>query len=93
MNVLNLREVTVSDQLRTPEELAKYLQKCMLCLKADHISSDGRGVDYRSLATSEAFKDYVMVSRQLVNCDPSSLLGEDERMAFFISILSIIVLD
>lgn len=87
MNILNVIDDTVSlGESRTPEELARYLQKSMLRLKADHISSDGKGVDYSSLVTSEAFKEYVQVSQQLICCDPS-LLAEEERRAFFISIL------
>ena len=87
MNVLNVSEDTVSfDACKTPEELAKCLQKSMLRLKGEHMSSDGKGVDYSSLASSDGFKEYIQVSRQLVCCDPS-LLAEKEKMAFFISIL------
>lgn len=71
--------------LDTPEQLGRYLQKAMLQIKANHIGTDGRGVDYAALASSEAFSDYVGVARQLVNCDLTPL-SEEEQMAFFISI-------
>ena len=85
MNILNK---AVSDGLdqRPPEELGRYLQKAMLQIKAEHIAEDGRGVDYTKLASSELFKEYAQVARQLVNSDPGPL-SEPERMAFFISIL------
>ena len=90
MNVLNSsgvgRAIVGSVVPDTPEELGKYLQKAMLRIKADHISMDGRGVDYASLASSKAFSEYVDVTQQLVNCDLTAL-SEKERMAFFISIL------
>ena len=84
MNVLNNGAVDTATS--TPEQLGRYLQQAMLQIKADHIGADGRGVDYASLVSSKAFSEYVEVARQLVNCD-LSMLAEEERMAFFISIL------
>lgn len=69
----------------TPEQLGTYLQKAMLQIKAAHMDREGRGVDYASLTSSEAFSEYVRVAQQLVNCDPTQL-PEEERMAFFINI-------
>lgn len=88
MNILNTgRDVSgAAPALETPEQLGRYLQKAMLQIKAAHIDAEGRGVDYASLASSEAFLEYVKVAEQLVKCDPSQL-PEEERMAFFISIL------
>ena len=88
MNILNLSgNSVVADELRTPQELAKYLQSSMLQLKGSHMSTDGKGVDYAGLGSGEAFKEYLNVSGQLASCDPSSLT-EKEKMAFFISILA-----
>lgn len=88
MNVLNTEGNAGgnSPALQTPEQLGRYLQKAMLQVKASHMDSEGHGVDYAALASSEAFSQYVTVVQQLVSCDPTQL-PEDERMAFFISIL------
>lgn len=86
MNILNISSSQHLEETKTVEELAMYLQKCMLRLKGDHMTSDGKGVDYLSLSASEAFVEYGKVSQQLVWCDCSSL-AENERKAFFISIL------
>ena len=72
---------------RSPSELAKQLQKTMLAIKGSFISGDGKGVDYASIAGSELFQAYVSLASELRNCDPSSL-EENERKAFFISILN-----
>ena len=72
---------------RPPSDLAKQLQKTMLAIKGSFISADGKGVDYASIAGSELFQAYVSLASELRNCDPSSL-EENERKAFFISILN-----
>ena len=90
MNILNVvgasDEGNPDDEMKSPDELARYLQQAMLHIKAQHISPDGRGVDYSGLASSTPFQDYIKVANKLIKCDPSSL-SEDERTAFFISIL------
>lgn len=89
MNVLNTIGYAPGADVaehKTPEELGKYLQQTMLKIKAEHIGADGHGVDYMKLTSSRLFSDYVQMANQLVNCDPTLLL-EQERMAFFISIL------
>lgn len=88
MNVLNSGGSGHGELVNTPEQLGRYLQKAMLQIKANHIGSDGRGVDYTALASSDAFSEYVRVAQQLVNCDLTPL-SEEDRMAFFISILRI----
>lgn len=70
----------------SPEELSRHLQRAMLQLKSEHMDPDGRGVDYAQLRFSKHFTEYVNISSQLVNCDPTQL-SEESRMAFFISIL------
>jgi len=70
----------------TPSDLALKLQRTMLRLKGDHMTPDGRGIDYGNLKSSDLFKEYVELSQQLSACDPSGL-EENDRKAFFISIL------
>lgn len=74
MNILNLSSSQALGETKTPGDLAMSLQKCMLRLKGDHMTSDGRGVDYASLAASEAFKEYCKLSQELVQCDCTSLI-------------------
>lgn len=69
-----------------PEELGRSLQKAMLQMKGEHMSGDGRGIDYAGLASSKSFSDYIQLAGQLENCDLTTL-PQDQRMAFFISIL------
>lgn len=76
--------------VESPEELGRCLQRAMLLMKGEHMSGDGRGIDYTALASSESFSDYIQLAGQLENCDLTTL-PQDERMAFFISILKGIV--
>ena len=76
----------VTPMPRPPCDLALELQRTMLCVKGDHMTDDGRGVDYSRLNKSKVFQDYVALTSQLRACDPSHL-DEAERKAFFISIL------
>lgn len=72
---------------RPPSDLALELQRTMLQMKGEYMIEDGKAVDYEKLTHSELFKHYQSLTAELVNCDPSQL-DEDERKAFFISILS-----
>jgi len=86
MNILNNGQGEELQEKKSAEELAKQLQKSMLRMKGDYMTPDGRGVDYDSLVSSDTFRDYVAMSRLLGQCD-LSLLSEDTRKAFFVSIL------
>ena len=87
MNVLN-RAGSEGDSTgqRSPQDLGRYLQQAMLQIKTEHMDASGRGVDYQRLASSKLFTEYLQVAHQLVDCDPTPL-SEQDRMAFFISIL------
>ncbi len=71
---------------RAPEELSLALQRSMLRMKGEFMDAEGRGVDYEGLQISKVFNEYVSLTEELVECD-ISCLGEEERKAFFISIL------
>ncbi len=73
-----------------PLDISLKLQRSMLQLKGHHMTEDGRGVDYERLRESELFRDYIDLSIRLVACDPSSL-DHQHRMAFFISILILLI--
>ena len=72
---------------RPPSEVALELQRTMLRMKGEYMAEDGKGVNYEMLTHSELFERYQSLARELEYCDPSQL-DEDERKAFFISILS-----
>lgn len=73
---------------RPPGALATELQKSMLQLKGEFMSEDGRQVYYTQLKSSQLFKDYEILARQLCDCDLMALQEETEKKAFFISILN-----
>ena len=73
---------------RPPSELALELQRTMLRMKGEYMTEDGKGVNYAMLTHSELFERYQSLARELEHCNPSKL-DEDERKAFFISILTI----
>lgn len=71
---------------RPPPELALDLQRTMLHMKGEYMTEDGKGVNYAMLTHSELFEQYQSLARELEHCDLSKL-DENERKAFFISIL------
>ena len=85
MRVLNVAGAGTSAR-RSPSEVALALQRTMLRLKGKFMSSDGKGVDYGALVRSEMFSQYQQLAIELIECDISAL-AQQERKAFFISIL------
>ena len=73
-----------------PSELALELQRTMLRMKGEYMTEDGKGVNYEMLTHSKLFEHYQCLASDLKYCDPSQL-DEDERKAFFISILIYII--
>ena len=71
---------------RPPSDLSLELQRTMLQMKGEFMTDDGKGVDYAKLTQSELFGVYQSLAGELVNCDLSQM-SEEERKAFFISIL------
>lgn len=52
------------------------------------MGNEGQGVDYEKLRLSQQFKEYEELTSQLQNVNLTDL-SENEKKAFFISILSI----
>lgn len=71
---------------RPPAALANELQRTMLRMRGEYMSSNGKGVDYAALKESDLFSHYLQLARELAACNISEL-SEEERKAFFISIL------
>ena len=57
----------------------------MLDMRRQHLTEDGSGVNYSTLAGSREFADYCKVASGLVDVDLSTY-SQQERKAFFISI-------
>ena len=90
VHVLNIDVATSgSNEPRPPGALALELQKTMLKLKGQYMSTDGHEVKYGQLRGSQLFREYEIVASQLRNCQLTDLQEEVEKKAFFISILSL----
>ncbi|KAJ8253154.1 hypothetical protein GJAV_G00209720 [Gymnothorax javanicus] len=72
-------------------ELSEILRNMMLRLYADHISPDGKSVDYKAMSQSPSFEQYCEMAVQLQRVD---LLGlsDAEKLAFFINIYNALVI-
>ena len=62
--------------------LAQRLQKSILKLYSSYLSEDGNAVDYRGIAQSPLFREYVEMTSALSRVDLSTL-PDPERKAFF----------
>lgn len=78
-------------RVEDPSELAESLRKLILTLYSDHISPDGKSVDYKAMKKSEGFEEYVKLSRELQRA-PVESMTQDERKAFFINIYNALVI-
>jgi len=78
-------------KVEDPAELAESLRKLILTLYSDHISPDGKSVDYEAMKNSEGFTEYVKLSRELQRA-PVENMDQDERTAFFINIYNALVI-
>jgi len=71
-------------------EISKSLQSGMSRLLDRHGSDGGKTIDYKALASDDAFRNIVRLSHQLPKCDLSGL-DREERMAFFINIYNVMI--
>ncbi len=62
-------------------------------IKAKAISSDGRQVDYTSIATSHSYQEYRKLVGHLGGFDYLSLSSRDEQLAFWINLYNALVID
>ncbi|XP_063865444.1 uncharacterized protein LOC135103337 isoform X2 [Scylla paramamosain] len=72
-------------------ELSEALRKTMLKLTTDHISADGKVVNYLEMRNSEEFDNYVKMSKELQHVAVEKL-SQDETKAFFINIYNALVI-
>ncbi|MPC71280.1 hypothetical protein E2C01_065552 [Portunus trituberculatus] len=72
-------------------ELSEALRKTMLKLTNDHISADGKVVNYLEMRNAEEFDNYVKMSKELQHVAVEKL-SQDESKAFFINIYNALVI-
>jgi hypothetical protein len=84
MAALNSGEIPLTEE-DDAVSLSRDLQKLMMRMKAEHITNDGRCVDYKGLRDSEVFVEYQRKTMLLQTTD-IELLEPNEKLAFFISI-------
>ena len=86
MAVLNAGEVpsVKEDDDCSAVSLSRDLQRLMMKMKAEHMTHNGRSVDYKGLRDSEVFAEYQRKTTLLKTTD-IDLLEPNEKLAFFIS--------
>uniref|UniRef100_A0A8C9SEZ6 Zgc:152951 n=1 Tax=Scleropages formosus TaxID=113540 RepID=A0A8C9SEZ6_SCLFO len=77
--------------LHTAEPLSEVLQNTVLRLYSDHLSPDGKSVDYRGMSCSSAFRRYCELTVQFQRVRLGSL-SREETLAFFINIYNTLVI-
>ena len=82
-----------SDELQADATLASRLRQAMNALKLEAISEDGSAVDYAKLKDSPAYEQFQALAQQLQGFPLQSLRTNDEKLAFWINIYNVMVLD
>ncbi|XP_059417138.1 uncharacterized protein LOC132152385 isoform X2 [Carassius carassius] len=72
-------------------ELSEALRNLILQLYSDHLSEDGKRVDYKAMSRSPFFERYCDLAVHLQRVDLLSL-SREEKLAFFINIYNALVI-
>ncbi|KAM9343028.1 uncharacterized protein KZ484_015654 [Pholidichthys leucotaenia] len=72
-------------------ELSLLLRELILKLFSDHLSADGKSVDYKGMSANPAFERYCELAIQLQRVELLSL-SREEKLAFFINIYNALVI-
>ncbi|TNN03160.1 hypothetical protein fugu_000189 [Takifugu bimaculatus] len=72
-------------------ELSLLLRELILKLYSEHLSADGKSVDYKGMSANPAFQRYAELAIQLQRVELLSLTRE-EKLAFFINIYNALVI-
>nr|XP_046259490.1 uncharacterized protein zgc:152951 [Scatophagus argus] len=72
-------------------ELSLLLREMILKLFSEHLSADGKSVDYKGMSVSPAFERYTELAIQLQRVELLSL-SREEKLAFFINIYNALVI-
>ncbi|XP_041933022.1 uncharacterized protein zgc:152951 isoform X1 [Alosa alosa] len=87
---LNTGEMAACSPLKA-SELSEILRNLILKLYADHLSSDGKFVDYKAMSQSPFFEQYCELAVQLQRVELGSL-SREEKLAFFINVYNALVI-
>lgn len=72
-------------------ELSLLLRELILKLFSEHLSADGKSVDYKGMSVDPAFEQYSELAIQLQRVELLSL-SREEKLAFFINIYNALVI-
>ncbi|XP_063355508.1 uncharacterized protein zgc:152951 isoform X2 [Pelmatolapia mariae] len=72
-------------------ELSLLLREMILKLFSEHLSADGKSVDYKGMSANPAFEHYCELAIQLQRVELLSL-SREEKLAFFINIYNALVI-
>uniref|UniRef100_A0AAZ1X3I5 DEP domain-containing protein n=1 Tax=Oreochromis aureus TaxID=47969 RepID=A0AAZ1X3I5_OREAU len=72
-------------------ELSLLLREMILKLFSEHLSADGKSVDYKGMSVNPAFEHYCELAIQLQRVELLSL-SREEKLAFFINIYNALVI-
>ncbi|XP_041663005.1 uncharacterized protein zgc:152951 isoform X2 [Cheilinus undulatus] len=72
-------------------ELSLLLREMILKLFSEHLSADGKSVDYKGMSVSPAFERYCELAIQLQRVELLTL-SREEKLAFFINIYNALVI-
>ncbi|XP_036397051.1 uncharacterized protein zgc:152951 [Megalops cyprinoides] len=89
-SVLNAGEMATCSPLPAAE-LSEILRNMILRLYSDHLSADGKTVDYTAMSQSPSFEHYCELAVQLQRVELRSL-SREEKLAFFINIYNALVI-
>jgi len=85
-------ERSKSEEVKPEAGFAGAIQGSIQGLLDRFVSSDGLAVDYDAFLTSGEYRSYELESRQLTDFNPLSLELREERLAFWINLYNMFVL-
>uniref|UniRef100_A0A3Q3VWL3 DEP domain-containing protein n=1 Tax=Mola mola TaxID=94237 RepID=A0A3Q3VWL3_MOLML len=89
-SALNAGQTAVCSPIQAAE-LSLLLREMILKLFSDHLSADGKSVDYKGMLMNPAFERYCDLAIQLQRVELLSL-SREEKLAFFINIYNALVI-
>lgn len=66
------------------------LRRILLQLYDEHMSADGKAINYKAMAEDRLFQRFVVATTELQGLDVSTL-SREERIAFFLNIYNVLV--
>lgn len=76
-----------------PEPVAADMRRLVNTLKAEAYDTERGRVDYSRLCASPAYTEYCLCARRLQSFDPAALGALEERLAFWINLYNVLIVD